>query len=87
MSINAIEKLLWQVSVNPAEAQALREDAASCLSRYRLDEKERSLVSGWQLRAMLDSGVHPMVLLMAYAAVNGPEAGMKYAEEIHKPQA
>ncbi|WP_321390632.1 hypothetical protein [Emcibacter sp.] len=87
MSINAIEKALWQASINPALAQALREDADSYLSQYNIDDKERALVAGWQLRAMLDNGVHPMVLLMAYAAVNGPEAGMKYVEEIHKPQA
>ena len=87
MSINAIEKALWQASINPALAQTMRENADAYLSQFNIDDNERSLVSEWKLRAMLDYGVHPMVLLMSYAAINGPEAGMKYVEEIHKPQA
>lgn len=85
MSINAIEKSLWQASVKPADAQRLREDTESYLKTFRLDERERALVSSWDVRGLADLGVHAMVLMMAYAAVNGVEASQQYIVKINSP--
>ena len=85
MSINAIEKALWQASMKPADAQRLREDAASYLQEFRIDEQERSLITSWDIRGIVDQGVHPMVLMMAFAAVNGPAASATYVEKVNTP--
>ena len=85
MSINAIEKALWKSTANPADAQRLREDARSYLEDYRLDDLERSLMASWDIRALVERGVHPMVLMMAFAAVNGPAASATYVEKVNTP--
>lgn len=85
MSINAIEKALWQASMNPKAAQRLREDTDGYLDEFRLDEQERALLNCWDIRGIVDRGVHPMVLMMAFAAVNGPEASAVYVEKVNTP--
>jgi hypothetical protein len=85
MSINAIEKALWQASMDPVDAQRLREDAPSYLRDFRLDERESSLLACWDIRAIVELGVHPMVLMMAFAAVNGPAASAVYVEKVNTP--
>lgn len=85
MSINAIEKALWQASMDPAAAAGLREDAESYLGQFRIDESERALMTSWDIRGLVDLGVHPMVLMMAFAAVNGPAASAQYVERVNTP--
>lgn len=85
MSINGIEKALWQASMNPADAQRLREDARSYLKEFRVDEQECALLTSWDIRGMVDLGVHPMALMMAFAAVNGPAASAMYVEKVNTP--
>lgn len=85
MSIYAIEKALWQASMDPAEAQRLREDAPSYLQGFKLDEQESSLLASWDIRRIVESGVHPMVLMMAFAAVNGPAASAEYVVKVNTP--
>lgn len=86
MSIYGIEDALWQASMNPVKASSLREDAESYLQDFRIDDEERSLVTQWDIRALLESGVNPMVLMMANAAVNGPEAAGAYIEKANTPR-
>ena len=86
MSIYAIEKALWQASMNPAQAQRLREDAPSYLQGFRLDAQESSLLASWDIRGIVELGVHPMVVMMAFAAVNGPAASGTYVEKVNTPR-
>ena len=85
MSINAIEKALWQASMDPAEAGRMREDAESYLRDFRLDEQERALLASWDIRSIVERGVHPMVLMMAFAAINGPDMAASYVEKVNTP--
>jgi len=85
MSVCAIERALWQVSTDPVEAQRLREDAQSYLKDFRIDEEECSLLASWDVSGMLRYGVHPMLVLMAYGAVNGHEAMGGYMEKLYAP--
>ncbi len=85
MSINAIEKALWQVSMDPVQAGRLREDPESYLQEFRLDEQERALMTNWDIRAIVDRGVHPMVLMMAFAAINGPDMAASYIQKVNTP--
>jgi dihydroxycyclohexadiene carboxylate dehydrogenase len=72
MSVNAIEKALWQCCKVSADAKYLREDAHAYLQQFRIDEQERWEIVAWDVRALVDRGVHPTLVLMAFSAVNGP---------------
>mgnify|MGYP000022730301 CR=1 FL=1 len=85
MSINAIEKALWTTTVNPAEAQRAREDAAAFFQSYRVSGDEIELLLAWDVNALLIKGVHPMVMMMAYTAINGPGDMGEYVQKIHTP--
>jgi hypothetical protein len=85
MSVNAIEKALWQISMNPSDARRLREDAQSYLKSFRIDEEERSLLAAWDVGGMLTHGVHPMLVMMAFTAINGPAAMGGYIEKLNRP--
>jgi hypothetical protein len=85
MSVNAIEKALWEISANPADARRLRDDAQSYLQDFRIDEQERSLLASWDVSGMIMHGVHPMLVMMAFTAVNGPAAMGGYMERLYRP--
>jgi protocatechuate 4,5-dioxygenase alpha chain len=86
MTVNAIEKALWLASSNPAEAQRFREDAQSFMRTFRIDEEERALLTSWDVAAMEDRGVNPMVMMMGFMAVRGPSAMMEYLTKINQPR-
>jgi len=87
MSVYGIENALWQASVNPKYAQRFRQDADAYLQEFRIDARERALVSSWDIRGVVELGVNPMVLMMANAAVNGPAASASYVEKVNTPKA
>lgn len=86
MGVNAIEKALWQASMNPDDAKCLREDAHAYLSTFDIDEEERWLLAVWDIRGLIDHGVHPMIVMMAFAAVNGPFAAAGYQDRIYEKE-
>lgn len=85
MSIHAIEKALWQASMDPEDAGRFRDSAESYLEDFRLEERERALITAWDIRGLVDMGVHPMVVMMANAAIYGPDAAMTYVEKVNTP--
>ena len=86
MSNFAVEKLLWQASVNPVEAGAFRSDPGGYLGQFRIDEDERALLLDWDVAGLADRGVNPMVLMMAYNAVAGTGDMMDYINKINRPR-
>jgi len=86
MSVNAIEKALWQVCTYPDEAQRLREDGHAFLRQFNMDEDERWMVASWDVKAMINHGVHPMIVMMSYGAVNGPMAMMGYSNRLQESE-
>ena len=85
MSVYGIENALWQASTNPKKAGRLRDDAEAYLEDFRIEERDRSMVLSWDVRALVDLGVNPMVVMMANAAVHGPEASMSYVQKVNAP--
>jgi dihydroxycyclohexadiene carboxylate dehydrogenase len=86
VSVNAIEKALWQASMKPDAARRLREDAHTYLKDFRIDEDDRWLLAAWDVRGLIDRGVHPMIIMMAFAAVNGPFAAAGYQDRVHETE-
>lgn len=86
MSIYGMEDALWQATMNPSKSQRLREDADAYLQEFRIDERERALIGSWDVRALVELGVNPMVLMMANAAVHGPAGSAAYIEKVNTPK-
>lgn len=83
MSSNAIERLLWQVNSDPEEAERLREDFQGYLEDFRLDEEERELLLSWDVLGMATRDVNPLLMMSAFAAVNGMEQVVEYIMKIN----
>lgn len=83
MSVFGVEKALWQTTRDAEDAQRMLEDAHAYLGEFNIDEDERWLAAEWDLRALVERGVNPMVLMMAFAAVNGPAASPGYPKRLH----
>ena len=71
MSRYQVDKLLRDLRRNPELAAGFRADIETVLDRYALDAEERELLKRWEVRALYDRGVNPLLLLLA----NGPAAG------------
>jgi len=71
MSRYQVDKLLRDLRRDPELAARFRANVASVLDGYQLDAEERSLLERWEVRALYDRGVNPLLLLLA----NGPAAG------------
>jgi len=85
VSTNALEKLLWTVASDPGEAQDLRSDVEAYLEKFRLDDKERALLMSWDVTALASRAVNPMLLMMAFTAVNGLDKVPVYMMQINGP--
>lgn len=84
MNINAVERALWRACKDPEQAKRFREDAHSYLEEFRLDEEVRWLLATWDVSELLDRGVHSLLLMNAFAAVNGPAAMGTYTGQLEE---
>lgn len=85
MSSNAIEKALWQISNNPADAERLRNDPEAYMKEFRLDAEERRLLKSWDVSGLAARDVNPLLLMMAFTAMNGIHKMGEYIQRIHQP--
>jgi hypothetical protein len=86
MSNFAIEKALWQACTNPLDNGAFRVDAPGYLAGFRIDDQERALLLEWDVAALADRGVNPMLLMMSFNAVSGTGDMMDYVNRINRPR-
>jgi hypothetical protein len=71
MSRYQVDKLLHDLRRDADLAARFRSEADIVLDRYKLDTEERDLLKRWQVRALYDRGVNPLLLLLAH----GPAVG------------
>ena len=86
MSVNALEKALWRASANRADAQRCRDDAQAYSKEFKLDEDERSMLLSWDVSTLHSRGVNPLLLLMAFVAVNGMQKLGEYETKMNQPR-
>lgn len=63
MSRNVIERVLHQLTVDRSAKQRFREDADGYLARFALSEHERSLLKSFDVAALQQMGVNPMLTM------------------------
>jgi Aromatic-ring-opening dioxygenase LigAB, LigA subunit len=71
MSRYQVDKLLRDLRRDRGLAERFRTDIDGVLGSYMLDDEERGLLKRWEVRALYDRGVNPLLLLLA----NGPASG------------
>jgi hypothetical protein len=76
MSRYQVDKLLRDLRRDPELAARFRTEVETVLNGYTLDARERELLKRWEVRALYDRGVNPLLLLLA----NGPAAGKSMQE-------
>jgi len=76
MSRYQVDKLLRDLRRDRELAGCFRADIETVLDRYKLDAEECNLLKRWEIRALYDRGVNPLLLLLAH----GPAAGKSMQE-------
>jgi len=84
MSINAIEKALWQVLDSPDALQHFRDDPQTYLRSFRLDAAEHEMVTSWDVGRMDDHGVSTLLMMTVFAKINGRERMPEYQRKIRR---
>jgi aromatic-ring opening dioxygenase LigAB LigA subunit len=76
MSRYQVDKLLRDLRRDEQLAARFRTNTETVLDSYKLDADERDLLKRWEIRALYDRGVNPLLLLLAH----GPAAGKSMQE-------
>ncbi len=78
MSRYQVDKLLRDLRRDQELAARFRANIETVLDGYKLDAEERELLRRWEIRALYDRGVNPLLLLLAH----GPAAGKSMQEYV-----
>ena len=73
MSVNALEKALWQIYLRPADAQRYSVDRQAYAREFNLDEGERADLAALDVMAMQDRGANVLLVMMVFQTVEGVE--------------
>jgi len=86
MSVNTIERVLWELTDEPKKVKAFLNDPDAYLSGYQLTEAEFKMIRTMDVAAFNDYGVSNMLSLMAWSAVmgNNPVLMFDYLTRINR---
>lgn len=87
MSINTIERILWDIHHDPQLADRFREVPDAVLDGYGFAALERKLVKELDVREIADRGASEMLLFNAWLAINGPGSIPEYLEKMARVRA
>ena len=71
MTKYAVDKVLWQVSRDPAAEERFKHDRAGFLAGRELNGAEHAALLGWDVRTLFVNGAHPFLIYMASIKVSG----------------
>ncbi len=72
MSINTIERVLWDIHHDPHMADLFRQTPDVLLEGYGLESAEKDLVKTLDVLAIANRGASQMLLFNAWLAIKGP---------------
>lgn len=76
MKRDVIERVLWNLSIDRFSKMKFREDPEKFLSRYALDAGDMEKILSFDVKALQDMGVNPM-LTMGYWVEMSPQKSMR----------
>ena len=71
MSVNLLEKILWDLSVNSDAKSRFRDDPNKLLQRYNLTDRERQMILEFDVRGLADEGVNTMLTMGYWMQLQG----------------
>lgn len=86
MSVNAIEKALWQIGTSEQEAERFRAAPEAYVQEFRMDDVEQDMLIKLDVGKLARHNVSTLVLMMAFLAVKGPDSMPDYMRSMHSPQ-
>ena len=78
MSVNTIERILWEFGDAPERAKSFLKDPDGYLSQFQLTDAEFRMVRTMDLKALAAHGVSHMLLMMAWPLLNGNNPLMQF---------
>jgi len=86
MSINALERALWQIYQVPSATQRFSEDAQAFVQEFKLDDGERAMLASFDFMSMISHGANPLLVMMAFQTTQGMERFPEYWATVNQPQ-
>lgn len=88
MSTNSVEAFLHKLGNDGPTMEAFLADPETVLDRYTMSAEERRQLIEWDLHAIINSGVSPMALMLAYFNTHGGhDARPEYIRILKEPPA
>ncbi|RLA51998.1 MAG: hypothetical protein DRR42_08785 [Gammaproteobacteria bacterium] len=78
MSVNAVERILWEFGNNPELIGRFRSSPDGYLSSYHVTDEEKRALLETDLKALAEQGVSTLLTMSVWPMLNGPE-GMPFA--------
>lgn len=78
MSVHAIEKALWQIYLNPADAERYKADPQAFANEFKLDDGERADLAALDVMGMQNRGTNPLLVMMAFQTIHTPAKLREY---------
>jgi hypothetical protein len=85
MSSDTVEGILFSLRSSAEFAERYRAKPGDALEGYPLTDRERRDLIDWNVRAMSESGVSEMLLMVAYTAIFGQDAIPEYIRRMNTP--
>lgn len=86
MSVNALEKALWQIYLTPADAERYKADAQGYAQEFNLDDGERQDLVSLDVMALQRRGVNALLVMMVHQTVMGIERLFEYFEIVNQAE-
>lgn len=71
MSVNTIEKILWEFGDEPARVKSFLKDPDGYLQQFQLNDAEFRMVRTMDLKAFDEYGVSNLLAMMVWPLLNG----------------
>ncbi len=86
MSVNSIERVLWELTEQPQKVGDFVENTDAYLAAYQLTQEDCRMIKERDVRAMADYGVSQMLLMLFWQTVTGGPAQMgEYMQRMNTP--
>lgn len=86
MSLNALEKALWQIYTNHDDTERFKSDPQAFAQGFDLDDEERRMLAEGDSIAQIAHGANSMLVMMVWQAVYGLAEFHKYYAMVNGPE-
>lgn len=82
MSAAMMEKILWEIGLDPQRAAQFKADPDHYLTPYSLSAQEATMLKELDVRALVERNVNPMLTMRAWTALRGRDQMPEYLRKL-----